>query len=121
MTEAQRSNVVPAQHQAAPPAKERQPLIHPLSAVLLIAIDNLWLLADWAALLWIVTIPVSFLAVFLPSYFIQKFVKGDATGRSLAVAMFLGVVAAVPTSVTGTTVGTVALGFAGLRLFRSKK
>ena len=114
-------DVVPAGQTVPPQARKRGPLIHPWSAILLIVIDNLWLLADWAALLWIVTIPLSFLAVFIPSYFIQKFVNGDATGRSLAVALFLAVMAAVPTPVTGTTVGTIALGFAGLRLFRSKR
>ena len=91
-----------------------------MSALLLIVVDNLWMLADWAALLWAVTIPLSFLAVFLPSYFIQKFLKGDPTGKALAVASFLGVLAAVPTPITGTTVGLVALGFAGFKFLKSK-
>ncbi len=105
----------------APPAKSPGPLIHPLSAVLLIAIDNLWNLADWAALLWIVTIPLCFLVTFLPVFFIQRYVKRDHAGRSIAVALVLAVLAAIPTSITGTFVGAVVLGFAGLRFLWSRK
>jgi hypothetical protein len=90
-------------------------LIHPVSALLLVIIDSLWTLADWAAIAWIVTIPLSFFAVAVPSFFIQKYVKKDPPGKSLAVASLLGVLAAVPTPITGTVVGAIALGLAGLR------
>lgn len=98
-----------------------QPLIHPLSALLLIIIDNLWTIADWAALMWIITIPLSFFAVLVPAFLVQKYLKGDRTGRSFAVSTFLAVLAAVPTPVTGTVAGTIALGFAGFRALRSRK
>lgn len=104
----------------ASPAKSAGPVIHPLSAILLIAIDNLWNLADWAALLWIVTIPLCFVVTFIPVFFIQRYVSHDPTGRAMAVALLLAVLAAVPTSVTGTLVGAVVLGFAGLKFLRSK-
>jgi hypothetical protein len=78
-------------------------------------IDSLWTLADWAAVAWIVTIPLSFFAVAVPSFFIQKYLKKDPAGKSLAVASLLGVLAAVPTPITGTVVGAIALGLAGLR------
>jgi hypothetical protein len=100
----------------APPAA--RPLIHPLSAALLIAVDGLWALADWAVLAWVVTIPLSFLAVGIPTYLIQKHVHGDQSGRSLAVGAFLGVLAAVPTPITGTVVGGIVLAMAGLRSLR---
>jgi hypothetical protein len=103
--------------QPAPPPEPR-PLIHPLSAALLIAVDGLWTLADWAILAWEVTIPLSFLAVCIPTYLIQKHVNGDRSGRSLAVGAFLGVLAAVPTPITGTVVGGVVLAMAGLRSLR---
>jgi hypothetical protein len=99
---------------------EGAPLIHPLSALLLVAIDGLWTLADWAAIAWAVTIPLSFLAVFLPTLLIQRFMKKDPAGKSMAVAAALGVLAAVPTPITGTTVGAFALGLAGFRFLRSK-
>lgn len=95
-------------------------MIHPLSAVLLIVIDNLWNLADWAALLWIVTIPLSFLMTFVPVFFIQKFIRRDQSGRALAIALLLGVLAAVPTSVTGTAAGAIVLAFAGFKFLRNR-
>jgi hypothetical protein len=98
--------------------KQEAPIIHPLSAVLMVAIDNLWLLADWAALLWMVTIPLSFVAVMIPTYLIQKHVRGDSTGRALAVSSLLGVLAAIPTPITGTTAGFIVLGYAGFRWLR---
>lgn len=107
----------------APPAAEPHSdlnLIHPLSAALLIAVDSLWTFADWAVLAWLVTIPLSFLAVFLPSFLIQKHFKKDPAGKSAAVAAFLGVLAAIPTPITGTMVGTLALALAGFRSLRTR-
>jgi hypothetical protein len=93
-----------------------RPLIHPLSAVLLIAVDALWTLADWAAFAWIVTIPLSFAAVFVPCYLVQRHLKeGNTRGASFAVATVLGVLAAIPTPVTGTITGTLILALAGIR------
>lgn len=90
-------------------------MIHPFSAVLLVAVDALWTLADWAAVLWLVTIPLSFLAVAFPTLLIQKFLNRDPLLRAAAVAAFLGVLAAVPTPVMGTAVGAFVLGLAGWR------
>jgi hypothetical protein len=107
--------------QADQDPRSQEPPIHPLSAVLLIAIDNLWLLADWAALLWIVTIPLSFFAVCLPVYLIQKHMRQDSSGRAMAIAALLGVLAAIPTSITGSTAGLVVLGYTGLHRFLRKR
>ena len=106
-------------HPAAEPHQDLN-LIHPLSAALLIAVDSLWTFADWAVLAWMVTIPLSFLAVFLPSFLIQKHFKKDPAGKSAAVAAFLGVLAAIPTPITGTMVGTLALALAGFRSLRTR-
>jgi hypothetical protein len=102
-------------------APEDQPLIHPLSAALLIAIDSLWTMADWAAFAWLITIPLSFLAVFIPTYLIQRHMKKDPVGKSAAVAAFLATLAAIPTPITGTLVGTFVLAVAGLRSLGLKK
>jgi hypothetical protein len=99
-------------------APESRPLIHPLSAALLIAVDGLWSLADWNVLAWILTIPLSFLAVGVPTYLIQRHLGGDPGGRSLALGAFLGVLAAIPTPITGTVVGGIVLALAGLRSLR---
>ena len=94
-----------------------RPLIHPFSAVLLIVVDNLWTLADWAAAFWIITIPLSFLAVAFPTLLIQKLLNHDSLLRALALATFLGVLAAVPTPVMGTAAGAFVLALAGWRRF----
>jgi len=99
----------------------RQPLIHPLSALLLIVVDALWTIPDMAAVAWIATIPACFLAVAFPSYLIQRYMKGDGGGKSAAVASLLGVLAAIPTPVTGTVVGAFILGFSGLRSLGGKR
>jgi hypothetical protein len=107
---------------SAPPPERREPSIHPLSALLLVAVDNLWVLADWAAFAWILTIPLSFLAVCVPTYLIQKHYRGDTSGRAMAIASLLGVLAAIPTPITGTAVGVAVLGYSGLRsLFSGRR
>ena len=98
-----------------------QPLIHPLSALLLIVVDALWTLPDMAAFAWIMTIPACFLAVFLPSFFIQKLMKKDSAGKAFGVAAVLGVLAAVPTPIMGTAVGAIALALSGLRSLGAKQ
>jgi hypothetical protein len=88
--------------------------IHPLAATLLIVVDSLWLVADWNALAWILTIPLSFLSVFIPSTLIQRFLHGNSFGKALAFGAFLGVLAAVPTPILSTPAGLAALAWAGL-------
>jgi hypothetical protein len=88
--------------------------IHPLSAVLLIFVDNLWNLADWAVIDWFLTIPLSFITVFFPVLLIQKLLKKDDWNRALGFALLLGVVAAIPTSLTGTPVGLALLAWTGI-------
>jgi hypothetical protein len=96
-------------------------LIHPVAALLLMVIDALWSLADWAALAWGVTIPLSFFVVAVPTFFVQKSLNRDTGGRALAVAGLLGALAAVPTPVMGTVIGAIALALAGLRSFPWKR
>jgi hypothetical protein len=98
---------------AAPPASHAP--FHPLSATLLILFDNLWMLEEWAVITWIFTIPLSFLSVFVPVYWIQRRKQGDRRGVAIGKALFLGLVAAVPFSVTGTPVGLALLAWAGLK------
>jgi hypothetical protein len=99
---------------ATPSAATEGPPIHALSALILIAVDNLWNLAEWIVLDWVVTIPLSFITVAVPVFFVQKFLKKDSHGRALAFATLLGVLAAIPTSITGTPVGLALLAWTGL-------
>jgi hypothetical protein len=88
--------------------------IHSLSALILVAVDSLWAVFDFAPPIWIVAIPFCFAAVFFPTYLIQKHLKHDGNGRALAFATFLAVLAAIPTPITGTPVGLGLLAWTGL-------
>jgi len=97
-----------------PPPGSGGPPVHPLAALLMLLVANLWNLVDWAVVDWIVTVPVCFFMVFVPTYFIQKFLMKNRAGRAFAFALLLGVVAAVPTSITGTPVGLALLAWTGV-------
>jgi hypothetical protein len=83
--------------------------------VLLLVADNLWTLAEFAVVSWLLTVPLSFLVVFTGTFQIQRCQGGDSVGRALAKALLLGAIAAVPFSVTGTPVGLALLAWAGIR------
>ena len=88
--------------------------IHALSALILVAVDSLWAVFDWAPPIWPLAIPFCFVAVFVPTFLIQKHLKRDSTGRALTFASVLAVLAAIPTFVTGTPVGLALLAWTGL-------
>lgn len=104
----------PASQPATPQPQLAGVPIHPLAAGLLVFVDNLWMLADWNAVTWLLTVPLSFLSVALPTVLIQRLLHRDGWGKSLGKGLLLGVVAGVPTSVTGTPVGLVLLTWAGI-------
>jgi hypothetical protein len=113
--------VVPPELPARPvPSGERipdrgSPAFHPWSALLLLVVDNLWNLAEFAVIDLPITVPLCFLCVFAGTFLVQRRRNQDSVGRALAKALFLGVVAAVPFSVTGTPVGLALLAWAGIR------
>jgi integral membrane sensor domain MASE1 len=79
-----------------------------------VAVDSLWAIFDWVPPVWIVAIPACFVAVFVPTYLIQRHLKNDAKGRALTFATILAVLAAIPTPITGTPVGLGLLAWTGL-------
>ena len=97
---------------------EREPRrgapVHPLAALLLLFVDNLWNLADWTVIDWIFSIPLSFVMVFVPALFIQKGLMKNRWARAFGLAALLGLIAAVPTSLTGTPIGLALLAWTGL-------
>lgn len=93
-------------------------LFHPLSATLLLSVDLLWGLADWAVLTWFLTIPLSFLSVFFPVLMVQWRLNRDGFFTAAIKALFLGGLAAIPTMISGTAVGVALLAWAGIRRFR---
>lgn len=96
-------------------AKASSVLFHPWSAALLLAVDNLWALPDFAVITLAATVPACFLMVFAGVCFIQRRHQRDSVGGAFAKALVLAVIAAIPTSVTGTPVGLALLAWAGLR------
>lgn len=94
------------------------PPVHPLASTVLVAVDSLWSLTEWSVLTWWLTIPASFLTVFIPTLLVQRYVQGDPPRRAWRLAWLLGGLAAVPTSLFGTPVGLAFLAWSGLnRLF----
>ena len=90
-------------------------IIEPLAALALIVMDNLWFFPEFIVVDWVFTIPLCFLTVFTITYLVQRRRAGDRRRVALAKALVLGVVAAVPTSLTGTPVGLALLAWAGIR------
>lgn len=88
---------------------------HPAAAALLVLVDNLWMLPEFAVVTWWLTIPLSFLSVFSVTLFIQRALGRNPWGVAIAKALFFGGVAAVPLSVTGTPVGLALLAWAGVK------
>jgi hypothetical protein len=82
--------------------------------LILVAVDSLWAIFDWLPPVWPLAIPLCFLGVFVPTLMIQKSLKGDPTGKALAFAFILGVLAAIPTPITGTPIGIGLLAWTGL-------
>ncbi len=97
-----------------PDQTSNNPPIHALSALILLVVDNLWNLTEWAVIDWIITVPLCFIMVLVPVFLIQKFLKRNTTGEALGWAIFLAVLAAVPFSVIGTFAGSVLLGWLGI-------
>ena len=98
---------------AMPPRRWGAP-VHPLAALVLIGVDNLWNLADWMVVDWVITIPLSFAMVFLPVLVIQRWVRRDGWGRAGLLALVLGTIAAIPTSIFGSPVGVALLAWFGI-------
>jgi hypothetical protein len=109
------STPLKSSEQGGPQSSASRQLVHPVAAVILIAVDSLWTIPDMAAFAWVVTIPLCFLAVAIPTFLVQRFVKKDSTLKAAAVASGLGVIAAIPTPITGTAVGGIVLALAGIR------
>ena len=102
--------------EARKPGEEKisQVPYHHSAAALLVVVDNLWALEDWLVLTWILTIPLSFISVFFPTYWLQRDFRRDSRLTALWKALLFGVIAAVPTSVTGTPIGLALLAWAGI-------
>ncbi len=108
----------PRAESARPPGDK--PPVHPLAALLLLAVDNLWNLAEWAVVTWVVTIPAAFLSVFVPTLMLHRRRLGQSKAKALAWATLLGLIAAVPFSVGGTAIGAGLLAWLGIQRLGAK-
>jgi hypothetical protein len=90
------------------------PPIHPLSALLLLVVDNLWLLPEFLVIDWFITIPLCFITVLIPTLLIQKLIKKQQLAPAICYSLLLAVIAAVPTSLLGTPVGAAMLAWFGI-------
>ena len=110
--------VPPPQRPGADSTPHRDGPFHPAAAALLMVVDNLWMISEFAVVDWPLTIPLCFLSVFFPTFLIQRRLARNGWGVAMAKALFFGVVAAVPFSVTGTPVGLAFLAWAGVGRLR---
>ena len=88
--------------------------IHPLAALTTIVLDNMFAVVELDPLV----IPLTALAAGVINTvavtFIQRYLAKDEWGASIAKGLVMGIIAGVPYSVTGTGVGALLLGWAGL-------
>ncbi len=108
-----------------PPEKPRTVIpespVHPLSSFVTIVIDGIWGILQIEATLSVVLLPtllptilISGLTCALTVALVQRHVGKDSWGAAIAKGLVLGVAAGVPYPVTGTALGGVLLGWAGL-------
>ena len=86
-------------------------LLHPYSAGLLIFIDNIFWGVN-ALTLGLSTPIISIAAFFITgtiTLLIQKYLAKESMGECFTKAVIIGVLAGVPTSITGTVLGTAVL------------
>jgi hypothetical protein len=88
--------------------------IHALSALVLVAVDSLWIPGEFLPPIWPIAMVLCFVVTFVPVFLIQKHLKRDSTGRALTFATLLAVLAAIPTPITGTPIGLGLLAWTGL-------
>lgn len=100
-----------------------KPRVHPVSAVMVLLLDNLFFGAN--ALTGGAATPLVCATVFMVTsvgvFTTQKVLAKDRFSSSLAKAMVLGAIAAIPTPISGTIVGASLLAMAGLRSGQNKQ
>ena len=70
---------------------------------------------EWAAFLWLITIPLTFTLTAVPIYFIQRHLNDDKNQKAFVIAGVCGFLAALPTPIMGTVAGAGFLVAAGLK------
>jgi len=97
--------------------------LHPVSGLLVILMDTLFFGGTVASGGWALPL-MCFLAFSVTSFGVflsQKFLSKDRIGASFAKGFLAGILAGVPTPISGTVFGSFVLLSAGLRPFRNRK
>jgi hypothetical protein len=99
----------------------RKPILHPLTAALILGVD--WIFFGAEAMTLGGSVVFTSIAAFAITsagvFWIQRSRSGDSGARAALKALFSGAVAGVPTSIGGTILGTLILAMAGLRRGRA--
>lgn len=107
----------------APPKPTKRFWLHPASGVLILAVDWFFfgpefVTAEAAA---IITCPLAFLVTTTGVYWIQRRKHGDSRKAAFAKALLGGVLAGIPTSISGTIFGTSVLVLSGMSSWNQRR
>jgi hypothetical protein len=108
---------------AIPPAAPRKKFwLHPASGLLILGMDWLLFAPEAATGLGVlVTVPLAFVTVTAGVFLIQRKRNHDSFGGAVLKALLGGVVAAIPTSIGGTILGTLILVLSGLSSWNQRR
>jgi hypothetical protein len=109
--------------ETVPPATRRKYWLHPASGLLILAVDWLFFAPEAATFeaAAVLTSPLAFLVTAAGVFWIQRRKNGDSFGSAAAKAFFAGIVAAIPTSIAGTILGTLVLTLSGLSNWNQRR
>ena len=110
------------EHEASPKTVKRF-WLHPASGVLILAVDWFFFgpeLATGEAAA-IITCPLAFLVTTAGVYWIQRRKHGDSRRSAFLKGLLGGVLAGIPTSISGTIFGTAVLVLSGLSSWNQRR
>jgi hypothetical protein len=106
------------QHDAPPPPPppRRKYWLHPISGLLILGVDWFFFPPEiiGGGITAIISSPLAFLIAGTSVFWVQRKKNGDPFGRAILKALLGGFVAAIPTSIGGTLLGTAVLVLSGL-------
>ena len=113
---------IPAPDIPAPPAKSGFSLLHPVSGLIILGVDTAFFGVDAASLG--LTLPISCATAFLITsvslYHVQRRMGGDRPAPAAVKALIGGLLAGIPTSISGTLLGTLVLLLSGLSAWNQR-
>ncbi|HMR67287.1 MAG TPA: hypothetical protein PKE64_25020 [Anaerolineae bacterium] len=94
---------------------------HPLSSLIIIILDNIWSFGEITATATVIGLPIILLLAVAAGVSCgvsvtlnQRYLAHEMWGAAIAKGVTAGIIAAIPYSITGTSVGAVMLAWAGL-------